>query len=195
SAAMQPTWIGFVNTTEDSLLLLEACLQGLLNHCPRRPHDRERAEIIRSGSIFVYEENASGIKRWTDGLTWSPSRILGNYLVYRELSAPFPPGEKKRALPRNPYVAGATEVMHPDEDRMFHGSLTDSYQFKEDGLVKRTLCVPFRGCVHHIVCYYKAAHVKAGVIHTPSEDSNLKNLTIRPDLIVACQNNKMVLDG
>lgn len=26
-----------------------------------------------------------GIKRWTDGLIWSPSRILGNFLIYREL--------------------------------------------------------------------------------------------------------------
>lgn len=27
----------------------------------------------------------TGIKRWTDGLIWSPSRILGNFLIYREL--------------------------------------------------------------------------------------------------------------
>ena len=82
-------------------MLFEACLQGAFSHVPRRPHDRERAQLIKSGCVFIYEENASGIKRWTDGVPWSPSRILGNFLVYRELLKPFPPGEKKRATKRN----------------------------------------------------------------------------------------------
>jgi hypothetical protein len=97
AAALQPTFQGHVATTNDALILFEACLTGHLTHVPRRPHDRERNQLIRSGCVFIYEENASGIKRWTDGVTWSPSRILGNFLVYRELDKPFPPGEKKRA--------------------------------------------------------------------------------------------------
>lgn len=100
STTMQPTWRGFVHTTFDALMVLEACLGGTLNHIPRRPHDRERASIITGGNVFIYEENASGIKRWTDGVTWSPSRIMGNFLVYRELKEPFPAGEKKKAKKR-----------------------------------------------------------------------------------------------
>ena len=101
SGSLQPTWYGHVTTTRDALILFEACLNGTLHHVPRRPHDRERGNLIKSGSVFIYEENASGIKRWTDGVPWSPSRILGNFLVYRELTKPFPPGEKKRATKRN----------------------------------------------------------------------------------------------
>lgn len=97
---LKPTWTGFIHSTWDALIILEACLQGSLTHIPRRPHDRERANIITSGNIFIYEENASGIKRWTDGVTWSPSRIMGNFLVYRELTEPFPAGEKKKARKR-----------------------------------------------------------------------------------------------
>ncbi len=97
---LQPTYLGHVATTRDALILFEACLRGVRNHVPRRPHDRERSRLIRSGCVFIYEENASGIKRWTDGVPWSPSRILGNFLVYRELLKPFPPGEKKRATKR-----------------------------------------------------------------------------------------------
>merc|ERR1712093_120492 len=41
--------------------------------------------MIMSGTVFAFDENATGIKRWTDGALWSPSRIIGNYLVYREL--------------------------------------------------------------------------------------------------------------
>lgn len=99
--ALQPTFRGYVRTTKDALILFEACLSGHIHHVPRRPHDRERTQLIDSGNIFIYEEQASGIKRWTDGVTWSPSRILGNFLVYRELEKPFPPGEKKRAMKRN----------------------------------------------------------------------------------------------
>lgn len=100
SNCMEPTWNGFIHSTWDALVVLEGCLSGVLHHIPRRPHDRERANIIASGNVFIYEENASGIKRWTDGVTWSPSRIMGNFLVYRELSEPFPAGEKKKAKKR-----------------------------------------------------------------------------------------------
>jgi hypothetical protein len=100
NSCMAPTWTGFIHSTADAVVVLEACLQGRLSHIPRRPHDRERATIIVSGNVFIYEENASGIKRWTDGVTWSPSRIMGNFLVYRELNEPFPAGEKKKAKKR-----------------------------------------------------------------------------------------------
>jgi hypothetical protein len=100
TTTMTPTWHGFIHTTADALHVLEACLVGKLYHIPRRPHDRERPSIISSGNVFIYEENASGIKRWTDGVTWSPSRIMGNFLVYRELNEPFPAGEKKKAKKR-----------------------------------------------------------------------------------------------
>jgi hypothetical protein len=34
--------------------------------------------MITSGSIFVSDEDESGIKRWTDVFFWSPSRILSH---------------------------------------------------------------------------------------------------------------------
>lgn len=46
----------------------------------RRLRDDER-KLVRSGQVFVFDERESGIKRWTDGLLWSPSRILWNFLV------------------------------------------------------------------------------------------------------------------
>jgi len=153
-------------------------------HVPRRPHDKERADQIKSGSIFVYEENASGIKRWTDGLTWSPSRIMGNFLIYRELEKPFPPGEKKRAVKRkrstddgsdsdnkakvkvevkpstpvDPSKKSKTQTyvdsLTADEQRRILGSLVDSYGFKDGGLVKKTMSIKYKGTTHHIISYY-----------------------------------------
>lgn len=207
-AALQPTFNGHVATTQDALILFEACLQGHLSHVPRRPHDRERSSLIRSGSVFIYEENASGIKRWTDGVTWSPSRILGNFLVYRELDKPFPPGEKKRAMkkqnrrpsrpgepyarpersndyasssPTNSYNSGG-ERQPTDQERQLIGSLIDSYGFKVDGLVKKTMSVTVQGVTHHLVSYYNVNDVIQNQLRTPSMTENLQYIRPRAEL-------------
>jgi hypothetical protein len=113
----KPTFTGFVQNSMDGLILFEACLSGKLDHVPRRPHDRESSQLIKSGNIFIYQENESGIKRWTDGVTWSPSRILGNFLIYRELDKPFPPGEKKRAIKRKRSgLPGVDDFQRGDSD-------------------------------------------------------------------------------
>ena len=49
-------------------VLFETCLRGLLPHMPRRLPVCERVSMIRSGCVFIYDETASGIERWTDGL-------------------------------------------------------------------------------------------------------------------------------
>ncbi|KAI7254422.1 hypothetical protein KC335_g14451, partial [Hortaea werneckii] len=213
-----PTFTGFVHNSMDGLVLFEACLSGKLHHVPRRPHDRERASLIKSGSIFIYEENASGIKRWTDGVAWSPSRILGNFLIYRELEKPFPPGEKKRAMkrkrtsmPGEPYprrdsegnsagevggpltppeqnnVDGEVKPGMPNDqekelERSLIGSLVDSYGFRPDGLVKKTMSISVNGISHHMVSYYKVDDVKNGKLQRPLSDPRLQNISVRPEL-------------
>ncbi|KAJ9663964.1 Global transcription regulator sge1 [Neophaeococcomyces mojaviensis] len=219
-AALQPTFTGHVATTQDALILFEGCLQGHLSHVPRRPHDRERSTLIRSGSVFIYEENASGIKRWTDGVTWSPSRILGNFLVYRELDKPFPPGEKKRAMkkpnrrpsrPGEPYPrpdgrAGEYSSSSPtssygnerqptDAERQLIGSLIDSYGFKVDGLVKKTMSVTVQGVTHHLVSYYNVNGVMAGTLRTPSQTESLQYIRPRPELIQKQSFRSPIEDG
>ncbi|KXJ94578.1 Gti1/Pac2 family-domain-containing protein [Microdochium bolleyi] len=212
---LNPTFRGYIATTMDALVLFEACLSGRLSHVPRRPHDRERSALIRSGHVFIYEEHSSGIKRWTDGVPWSPSRILGNFLLYRELDKPFQPGEKKRAM-KKPKVEGG--VSKPtlnaaasrsnsvssygtsmpsssslssyenagsgrDSERALVGSLVDSYQFKSDGLIKKTISVSYRGVQHHLVSYYNIDDVISGRLTTPSATPDFKNLTPRSSLI------------
>lgn len=185
-------------TTQDALILFEACLQGHLSHVPRRPHDRERAHLITSGSIFIYEENASGIKRWTDGVTWSPSRILGNFLVYRELDKPFPPGEKKRAMkkqqrrpsrpgepyarPDGPTYSNEQSSQNAEMERQLIGSLVDSYGFKKDGLVKKTMSVTVQGVTHHLVSYYLVNDAMAQNLRTPSQSDSLQYVRPRAEL-------------
>ena len=156
--------------------------------------------------MFIYEENASGIKRWTDGVTWSPSRILGNFLVYRELDKPFPPGEKKRAMkkqqrrpsrPGEPYARTSDVGSYSDNqpstfppdhsasaevERQLIGSLVDSYGFKNDGLVKKTMSVTVGGVTHHLVSYYHVNDVLTNQLRTPGQTENLQYIRPRAEL-------------
>jgi len=77
------TFYGFVQTTNDALLLFEACRIGKLKRIQRRLSESERLSQVVSGSVFIWDEEESGIKRWTDGKTWSPSRIHGSFLIYK----------------------------------------------------------------------------------------------------------------
>ncbi|PYI00126.1 camp independent regulatory protein [Aspergillus ellipticus CBS 707.79] len=210
ATVLEPTFTGYVATTQDALILFEACLTGVLHHVPRRPHDRERGHLVRSGSVFIYEENSSGIKRWTDGVTWSPSRILGNFLVYRELEKPFPPGEKKRAMKkanRRPVASSRPGEPYPRQDsnggyspsstttspygdrphqsdveRALVGSLVDSYGFKDSGLVKKTMSVTVSGVTHHLVSYYSVEDVMRGLLNPPSMVDSLRYIRPRIEL-------------
>jgi Gti1/Pac2 family transcription factor len=229
SSPLAPTYVGYIQSTWDALLVFECSLSGLLFHVPRRPHNEERAELIKSGYNFVYEEHSSGIKRWTDGVNWSPSRIMNNFLVYRELNRSFPPGEKKKALKRNqrrsPEAGGgikksashvnvkpqpvtppglsaanympigsATAPSDPNSitnladknlERAFVGSLIGSYDFREEGRVKKTISVTFQGVQHHLVSYYTIEDVKSGKLVQPSKDPWLQGVWPRAELLMS----------
>jgi hypothetical protein len=207
---VEPTFTGYVATTQDALILFEACLTGVLHHVPRRPHYRERVHLVRSGSVFVYGELLSGIKRWTDGLAWSPSRMLGNFLVYRELEKPAPWGRKKRAMkqtnrrplplrrlgepyPRydsnvdqsySPSPTGlfGEEAHQSDVERALVGSLVDTYSVKDSGLVKKTMSVTVSGVTHHLVSYYSVEDVMSGILYPPSMVNSLQFIRPRAEL-------------
>ncbi|KAB8299771.1 hypothetical protein EYC80_000024 [Monilinia laxa] len=201
SGTLEPTWQGYIGNTTDAMMLLEACFSGSLNHLARRPHDKERPELIKSGNIFIHEANSSGVKRWTDGITWSPSRMVGNFLVYRELNKPFAPGEKKRATAKDKRQGiqkkrggGANQsrvyssvhgALSKDLERSLVGSLVDSYDFKEDDicLIKKTITIKVRDLTHHIVSYYTIDDVVSGRLQTPRSEPRFQHLKPRRDII------------
>ena len=91
ATSQRPTYIGFIKTTEDAIKLLAATdlPDNSPNSPPRRIQrrllDNERVSLIRSGSVFVWDENEAAMRRWTDGRCWSASRVSGCFLTYREL--------------------------------------------------------------------------------------------------------------
>lgn len=72
---------GWIDTTWDALLILEAARKGIVPRVTRRFHDIEKRNMIQSGAVIVFTEEESGIKRWTDPYVWSASRMLGNFMV------------------------------------------------------------------------------------------------------------------
>lgn len=155
----EPPWTGWIETTGDALLILEAARRGLIPRVTRRLVDSER-KMITSGSVFVFDEDESGIKRWTDGFFWSPSRILGNFLIYRETEKRGAGHRSARSeqngppeVEQNPYtetvkVEGQTLSRPKSEthrlsgldrqrERTLVGSLTNSYKFKPGGMMKK----------------------------------------------------------
>jgi hypothetical protein len=184
--------------------------------------------MLTSGTVLVYEENASGIKRWTDAVHWSPSRVMNNCLIYRQLVRALKPEEKKTALnpscgtkrkrkessgptitktgenlstsddefenPAFDAAAGESDstnkVYHnfaqslsPDQQRRFCGSLIDSYEFKEGGLMKKTISVKYQGTHHHVISYYSLEDVVSGKLKRPYQDPKLADIHPRPELL------------
>lgn len=131
-----------------------------------------------------------GIKRWTDGFLWSPSRILGNFLVYRELE------NREHIKIDNVYSNSSTttskatdetnlSLMHQKE-RALVGSLTTlntTYNFKKDGLIKKTIRIMVNGTFLHIVNYYSKHDALNNLLPTPSASPELACLQISADLM------------
>lgn len=121
----EPPWQGWIETTGDALLILEAARRGLIPRVTRRLVDSER-KMITSGSVFVFDEDESGIKRWTDGFFWSPSRILGNFLLYRET-------EKRGAGHRSARAEHQVQAHQSGTQHSDSGEGTGGTQYNVDG--------------------------------------------------------------
>ncbi|KAJ7286111.1 Gti1/Pac2 family-domain-containing protein [Mycena rebaudengoi] len=84
-----------IRDAHDAHVVFEATRQGFLRPITRRLDEGERAMLIQSGAVFVWEESddALGLKRWTDGRLWSQSRMREPYLFYDEKlgDGPDPP--------------------------------------------------------------------------------------------------------
>ncbi|OBZ72400.1 Global transcription regulator sge1 [Grifola frondosa] len=124
--------------------------------------------MIKSGAVFVFSVDESGIKRWTEGLTWSQSRISGNFLLYREVS-----DRNTRTFPQ---TSGTPEV--PRGGQGTEGPLA----FKPRGLIKKTITVKIDGSDHHLISYYTQEDVDLGRLQRPTCRPDLLALEIPPEL-------------
>ncbi|KAL3231364.1 Protein SGE1 [Nakaseomyces bracarensis] len=181
-----PTFKGYLETEIDALLVLQACMDGKLNFVNRRPSDIERPYLIVPGNIFVFRETQSGIKRWTDGISWSPSRISGRFLIYKELNKRAP------RLSMNPVSEGSS-IDSFDEKSLLPVVYT--------GFIKKTFSLKMRVTTpaetdsgkkrgredimetFHIVSYYVESDVKKNVMTRPSKTHLIEEVRINENLM------------
>ncbi|EDN08933.1 cAMP-independent regulatory protein pac2 [Histoplasma mississippiense (nom. inval.)] len=170
------TYNGHVRTPADAIILFEACRIGLLPRVQRRLSEKER-QSVKSGSVFVWDEREAGMRRWTDGKSWSASRVSGSFLTYREME-----GKRGGSHGAQASRAGKTPDSNrgSDEDPGEGGEEgPDGYRYKPDGLMKQSFSITTSTGQHlHLISYYARSHPTAPGLNQPSTDPALRH--IRP---------------
>ncbi|CAI4039551.1 hypothetical protein SMKI_08G2190 [Saccharomyces mikatae IFO 1815] len=158
---ISPTCFGYIDDEEDLALIFQGVLNGDLKCIERRPYEAEKAGLVSSGNIFVFNEEKSGIKRWTDGFSWSPSRISGKFLVYREY---------------NRLVSFQDPSLHNILDYNIFKRAHREYFYT--GLLKKTFSLKFnidptetnKLETFHLIAYYAEKDIDQGSLKRPSEN-------------------------
>ncbi|OCH89823.1 hypothetical protein OBBRIDRAFT_640142 [Obba rivulosa] len=182
----QPAWparetvllTGWIQTTRDAMLIVEGARTGRVPRVTRRFHDIERQNMLKSGAILVFTEEESGIKRWTDVFDWSPSRMLGNFLIYRERAEEQPAlSDELPEIKPDPCTA-LLSIADSYLERCIFGSWRHGKNLKEDGMMKKTLSLEIEDIVYHIISYYRPSDVLSGLLHTPSSMEHMSDIKI-----------------
>ncbi|KAI0649175.1 Gti1/Pac2 family-domain-containing protein [Trametes meyenii] len=163
-----PLFEGFVDTTMDALRLIEAARRGLIPRVTRRLNDFERRTMIKSGAVFIFSVEESGIKRWTEGLAWSQSRISGNFLLYREVA-----DRSARTSHHFADMPGYPHAGHLPEPHL---------SYKPRGLIKKTITVKIDGSDYHLISYYTQEDLATGLLRRPTSRPDLIAIDIPPEL-------------
>ncbi|KAF8247782.1 hypothetical protein K440DRAFT_628365 [Wilcoxina mikolae CBS 423.85] len=174
------TYHGHVRTPADAIVLFEACRLGLLPRVQRRLSEKER-QNIKSGSVFVWDEREAGMRRWTDGKSWSASRVSGSFLTYREMEGKR--GGSNAFAPPVTTMSVGRGGKSPNPDGSDSDGMDvegpDGYRYKPDGLMKQSFSITT--ATHqklHLISYYARSHPSSQNLIQPTHDQALKH--IRP---------------
>ena len=171
SSDKMETYHGYVRTPSDAIKLFEACRLGLLPRVQRRLSEKER-QSIRSGSVFVWDEREAGMRRWTDGKSWSASRVSGSFLTYREME-----GKRGGGFGSARRNNANSESMRGSEDD--HDDVEpEGYRYKADGLMKQSFSITASTGQHlHLISYYSRPQPGQPELPQPSSDPALRAIT------------------
>jgi len=175
------SYYGYIRTPADAILLIQACYDGALPRIKKRLSPRE-GRAIQNGSIFIWEEHETGLKRWTDGRKWSPSRVAGRFLIYREMqptakcasmAQPEPESDIRSETPRQ--RRDFRSVVGIDDDRSIEGP-----KFK---LMKLSFSVASPTGHHwHVISYYHQSDSPGNDLREPTADPSLKHIHPQKEL-------------
>ena len=126
---------GYIHSYKDAELIVHSVRLGLFKPTEKRLSKEER-DSLSTGSIYCFVESEYGMKRWTDGRIWSPSKVFNEFLVYKE-------------VPKHLSKSSLKKI--PKEKRVkTKFSTSRSLEF-----FKKTISIPFDGKTYHIISYYQ----------------------------------------
>lgn len=158
---------GYLHSYNEAFLIVHAVRLGLVQPVKERLSHTER-ENIKSGDIFVFVEDDCGIKRWTDGKIWSPSKILGHFLLYKEV----PKHLSKSAIKKRNASNKRERVI----------SIHSQIRSDEFSLFKKTISVEHENKSYHIIAYFQPIFDKRGISQLPFFRSLNAALDSNPEL-------------
>ena len=192
------TYHGHIRSPADAIIVFEACRLGFLPRLQRRLAKKER-QNIKSGSVFVWDEGEAGIQRWTDGKSWSASRVEGGFLTYREMEGKC--GGNYFAPPTTALSVGGDIGKSPNPDTNSNRLDTEGpegHRYKPDGLMRRSCSIITT--THqklHLVSYYARSHPSSQNLIRPTQDSEFKHIRpakgMYPEITVRKQQNVPVV--
>ncbi|OZJ01454.1 hypothetical protein BZG36_05566 [Bifiguratus adelaidae] len=165
--------LGSITCAEEALLIFEACRQGILHKTKRRLNETEKKQL-RAGAVYVFDEKESGIRRWTDGRQWSPSRITGNFLVYKEVAQKLPSCKGKRRRYMTTAIPQGAKVLESSKGTFIYAS---------DGMIKKTISIKLNGHFQHLVYYDYPYRPRSPQRHGPCSFQELAQLVIQSDIV------------
>ncbi|KAI8821213.1 Gti1/Pac2 family-domain-containing protein [Chytriomyces cf. hyalinus JEL632] len=150
--AFTHSFFGFIENPMDALLVIEGCIRSNLRLFTGSAADMARTPI-QSGTVIVIPANCAFVKRWRDGIHWSPSRSFGPFLLYRQVEPTYTneshPAGPKYAPKR---VQSNVAALEPTFSAR---TLKPNTRLVENGLTKRTITLKGSdGQKHRIVSYY-----------------------------------------
>lgn len=163
SLSSRESLFGAIASEEECLRIIDMCRLSVLPRVTSRLTEEER-ERIRPGSIFVYEEEESGISRWTDGKAWSSSKIHGQCLMYHEIDRALKlRNETAESLPElsalslQEIIALGKEVIQKEKQ----GERKKQSVFS--GLIKIATSVEYQKKTYHLISYTTKAFMEENV--------------------------------
>lgn len=123
---------------------------------------------IESGDIFCFIENANGMKRWTDGRIWSPSKICGEFLVYQEVPRHLSKNSiKKRRVGESLYSVNLARKEDIVDRTTLH---------------KKTISIRLESTTYHVISYYRPIFATYSLMDIPFFQQLDEALNLFPEL-------------
>jgi Gti1/Pac2 family transcription factor len=146
---------------------------GLLPRVQRRLSEKGR-QSIRSGSVFVWDEREADMRRWTDGKSWSASRVSGSFLTYREMEGKRGGGfnASRRRSNKTPESGRGSDEDHDNDE-------PEGSRYKADGLMKHSFSITTSTGQHlHLISYYSRPQHGQPDLPQPTNDPALRHIVL-----------------